>query len=144
MDRTQVIPTYKGPLRTFTYNYMFHAPASNNVGYSNYILYQTMRKKNYFFLQINQIGYNLLYNSKATHSIPTVIGVMSNSLLSMAASLVNGTVSIISAANLPLYKPKDKLAYNQGVFSSIILVALAFVVVPPGFAVDLVKDRQVQ
>jgi hypothetical protein len=103
-----------------------------------------MRKKNYFFLQINQIGYNLLYNSKATHSIPTVIGVMSNSLLSMAASLVNGTVSIISAANLPLYKPKDKLAYNQGVFSSIILVALAFVVVPPGFAVDLVKDRQVQ
>ena len=139
MDRTQVIPTYKGPLHTFTYNYMFHAPASNNVGYSNFILYQTMRKKNYFFLQINQIGYNLLYNSKATHSIPTVIGVMSNSLLSMAASLVNGTVSIISAANLPLYKPKD-----QGVSSSVILVALAFVVVPPGFAVDLVKDRQVQ
>jgi phage regulator Rha-like protein len=55
---------------------MFHAPASNNVGYSNYILYQTMKKKKYFFLQINQIGYNLLYNSKATHGIPTVIGLL--------------------------------------------------------------------
>ena len=31
MDRTQVIPTYKGPLHIFTYNYIFHAPASNNV-----------------------------------------------------------------------------------------------------------------
>ena len=28
---TQVIPTYKGPLHIFTYNYIFHAPASNNV-----------------------------------------------------------------------------------------------------------------
>jgi hypothetical protein len=30
-DRTQVIPTYKGPLHIFTYNFIFHAPASNNV-----------------------------------------------------------------------------------------------------------------
>jgi len=31
LDRTQVIPTYKGPLHIFTYNYIFHVPASNNV-----------------------------------------------------------------------------------------------------------------
>jgi len=33
MDRTQVIPTYKGPLHILTYNYIpvFLAPASNNV-----------------------------------------------------------------------------------------------------------------
>jgi hypothetical protein len=31
LDRTQVIPTYKGPLHIFTYNFIFHGPASNNV-----------------------------------------------------------------------------------------------------------------
>ena len=61
MDRTQVIPTYKGPLHIFTYNYMFHAPASNNVGYSNYILYQTMRKKKILFFadKPNRIQFTL-------------------------------------------------------------------------------------
>ena len=31
MYRTQVILTYKGSLHIFTYNYIFHPPASNNV-----------------------------------------------------------------------------------------------------------------
>ncbi|CAG2245460.1 ABCA5 [Mytilus edulis] len=91
---------------------------------------------------ISNVGYSILYNSKATHSIPSVILLMSNSLLSMASSLVNGTRNTISTASLPLWKPSTKLAYNNNAFSSVILVAIAFVVVPPGFAVDLVKDRQ--
>ncbi|XP_076072509.1 cholesterol transporter ABCA5-like isoform X3 [Mytilus galloprovincialis] len=91
---------------------------------------------------ISNVGYSILYNSKATHSIPSVILLMSNSLLSMASSLVNGTRNTISAASLPLWKPSTKLTYNNNAFSSVILVAIAFVVVPPGFAVDLVKDRQ--
>jgi len=33
LDRTPVITTCKGPLNRFTYNYIFHAPASNNVCY---------------------------------------------------------------------------------------------------------------
>ncbi|XP_052071542.1 cholesterol transporter ABCA5-like [Mytilus californianus] len=91
---------------------------------------------------ISNVGYSILYNSKATHSIPSVILLMSNSLLSMATALVNGTRNTISAASLPLWKPSNKLTYNNNAFSSVILVAIAFVVVPPGFAVDLVKDRQ--
>ena len=41
---TQVIPTYKGPLHIFTYNYIFHAPASNKVLLPVYIK-KAMRKK---------------------------------------------------------------------------------------------------
>ena len=31
MARTQIIPTYKGPLHIFTYKYIFQAPASNTI-----------------------------------------------------------------------------------------------------------------
>jgi len=34
LDRTQVVPTDKGPLYIVTYNYIFHAPESNIVGYN--------------------------------------------------------------------------------------------------------------
>jgi hypothetical protein len=44
LDGTQVRPTYKGLLKIFTYNYIFHAPASNKVLLPVYIK-KTMRKK---------------------------------------------------------------------------------------------------
>jgi hypothetical protein len=45
LDGTQVRPTYKGPLKIFTYNYIFHAPASNKVLLPVYIKKNNEKKK---------------------------------------------------------------------------------------------------
>jgi len=49
LDRTEVIPTYKGPLHIFAYNYIFHAPASNNV-FITITFYNNI--DNYYFFEI--------------------------------------------------------------------------------------------
>ncbi|KAL3876747.1 hypothetical protein ACJMK2_034544 [Sinanodonta woodiana] len=91
-------------------------------------------------------GYTALYNDSAIHAIPAMINLMSNSLL-IAAKISLGLTtnsSIISVSNLPWPATKLYMDYNNAAFSSVILLAMAFVIIPSGFGVDIVKDRQVK
>lgn len=85
---------------------------------------------------INQ-GFTAVYNDSAIHSMPAAISLMTNKLLS-ALNLS----PLLSTVNLPWPQGASSRTYDQGAFSSTILVAMAFVTVPPSFAVALVKDRQ--
>ncbi|OWF36066.1 ATP-binding cassette sub-family A member 5 [Mizuhopecten yessoensis] len=82
-------------------------------------------------------GFTAVYNDSAIHSMPAAINVMINKLLT--ALSLNPSLSVV---NLPWRKDASTPTYDQGAFSSTILVAMAFVTIPPSFAVTLVKDRQ--
>ncbi|XP_060080116.1 cholesterol transporter ABCA5-like [Ylistrum balloti] len=82
-------------------------------------------------------GFTAIYNDSAIHSMPAAISLMTSKL----QSTLNLT-TLLSVVNLPWPKGASERTYDQGAFSSTILVAMAFVTVPPSFAVQLVKDRQ--
>ncbi|XP_033748206.1 ATP-binding cassette sub-family A member 5-like isoform X2 [Pecten maximus] len=85
---------------------------------------------------INQ-GFTAVYNDSAIHSMPAAISLMTNKLLT--ALNLSPLQSVVS---LPWPKGPSSRTYDQGAFSATILVAMAFVTVPPSFAIALVKDRQ--
>ncbi|XP_071105754.1 cholesterol transporter ABCA5-like isoform X1 [Haliotis cracherodii] len=85
----------------------------------------------------NDINYTALYNTTALHSLPTIINIMSNTLY----SLVTGG-SNISGSSLPWPSISTQLTYSGSAFSATLVVALAFAVLSPGFAMFLVVERQ--
>lgn len=50
---------------------------------------------------------------------------------------------LISISSLPWPTNHETLTYNNAAFSSVILLAMAFTVIPAGFGVEVVRDRQV-
>ena len=56
MDRTQAMPTYKGPVHIFTYNYLFHVSSRNNNMVMLITCYNKQWEKNKGFLKF----YNIL------------------------------------------------------------------------------------
>ncbi|XP_041364325.1 cholesterol transporter ABCA5-like [Gigantopelta aegis] len=98
---------------------------------------------NLYDLQTNlKSRYTAMYNDSAIHSLPAVINLVSNGLLAFAENMTG-----ISASSL-MWPPvvqsvKPKLSYNSNSFSAAFVLAVAFVVVPAGFAVEMVADRQI-
>ncbi|KAJ8299359.1 hypothetical protein KUTeg_023419 [Tegillarca granosa] len=94
--------------------------------------------------QVYDSGFTLLYNDSAVHSIPALINLMSLSLLNMNAAITNMTLTAginLMASSLPWKGYDTVLSYSNSVFSASILIAMAFVATPPGFAVELCTDR---
>ncbi|XP_067671428.1 cholesterol transporter ABCA5-like [Haliotis asinina] len=84
----------------------------------------------------NDINYTALYNTTAVHSLPTIINIMSNTMYSLAGG------GNISGSSLLWPSLSNKLKYNGSAFSATMILALAFAVLSPGFAVFLVLERQ--
>jgi hypothetical protein len=61
----------------------------------------------------------------------------------MQANRSGVAASTISTINLPWTGQENNNRYNNGAFSSIILIGMAFMTVAPTFAIYMVKDREV-
>ena len=86
--------------------------------------------------------YTVLYNDSAIHSLPVVINLISNSLLKLAGN--EETISISSLMWPPMTQSLiPDMSYNPNRFSASFILAVAFVVIPSGFAMEIVADRQV-
>lgn len=88
-------------------------------------------------------AFTIFYNASATYGIPMLINALTNSILSLQANKTGSTAQVISTTNLPWTADSGQNLYNNGAFSSIILIGMAFVAVAPTFAVYMVKDREV-
>ena len=72
-----------------------------------------------------------------------LLNALTNSIFSLQANKSGATTKIISTTNLPWTGEDNENRYNNGAFSSIILIGMAFVAVAPTFAIYMVKDREV-
>ncbi|KAH9494888.1 ATP-binding cassette sub- A member 5 [Bulinus truncatus] len=79
----------------------------------------------------------ILYNDSALHSVPAAINLFSQTML----SLYNATKSII-VNNLPWPQIDSVILFNSGALMAPLLVGLAFMLIIPGFAADIVQDRE--
>nr|XP_022313180.1 ATP-binding cassette sub-family A member 5-like isoform X3 [Crassostrea virginica]XP_022313182.1 ATP-binding cassette sub-family A member 5-like isoform X3 [Crassostrea virginica]XP_022313183.1 ATP-binding cassette sub-family A member 5-like isoform X3 [Crassostrea virginica] len=86
--------------------------------------------------------FSIFYNSTTTHSIPMLLNALTNSIFSLQANKSGATTKVISTTNLPWTGEDNENRYNNGAFSSIILIGMAFVAVAPTFAIYMVKDRE--
>ena len=90
-------------------------------------------------------GFTALYNDSAVHAIPAIVNLMTNSIFKseeyMAGNVNNA--SFIQTSSLPWPASFEKVQFSNAAFSSVILLAMAFVVIPAGFGIDIVRDRQV-
>lgn len=87
-------------------------------------------------------AFTIFYNASATYSIPMLINALTNSIFSLQANKTGSTAQVISTTNLPWTADSGQNRFNNGAFSSIILIGMAFIAVAPTFAVYMVKDRE--
>ncbi|XP_053381131.1 cholesterol transporter ABCA5-like [Mercenaria mercenaria] len=89
-------------------------------------------------------GFTALYNDSAIHAIPAIVNLMTNSVFKIQEYLTGKTdnSSFISTSSLPWPASFEEVALSNEAFSSVILLAMAFVVIPSGFGIDIVVDRQ--
>ncbi|XP_060574789.1 cholesterol transporter ABCA5-like isoform X2 [Ruditapes philippinarum] len=89
-------------------------------------------------------GLTALYNDSASHAIPAIVNLMTNSIFKIEEYLAGkpDNTSFIRTSSLPWPASFEKVVFSNAAFSSVILLAMAFVVIPSGFGIDIVKDRQ--
>ncbi|XP_041378992.1 cholesterol transporter ABCA5-like isoform X2 [Gigantopelta aegis] len=87
--------------------------------------------------------YTAMYNDTAIHSLPAVISLVSNGLLAFAKNITRISASSLMWPSV-VQSGVPKLSYNSNAFSAAFILAVAFVVVPAGFAVEIVADRQIK
>ncbi|XP_052276886.1 ABC-type organic anion transporter ABCA8B-like isoform X3 [Dreissena polymorpha] len=94
--------------------------------------------------QLTEFSYTAFYNDSAVHAIPAIINLMSNVIFKTEEALTGkgGNSSSISVSSWPWPTHFQKTKYTGGAFASVILLAMAFSVIPSGFGVDIVKDRE--
>lgn len=80
------------------------------------------------------------YNDTALHSVACVMNVISNALFSMLIPAVQNITTFVKPWPNLVDKPVE---FNNGIFSSVILLGLAISTIPPGFGIAAVRDRQV-
>ncbi|XP_041362792.1 cholesterol transporter ABCA5-like isoform X3 [Gigantopelta aegis] len=95
---------------------------------------------NYTVLTGQELTYTAMYNDSAIHSLPAVINVISNGFLTSANNIEASSLMWPSVVQSGV----PKLSYNSNAFSAAFVLAVAFVVVPAGFAVEVVADRQIK
>ncbi|KAK3091975.1 hypothetical protein FSP39_024134 [Pinctada imbricata] len=89
-----------------------------------------------------QSSWALLYNTTAAHSIPVLVNLLSNGLLYGYSAITGNNVTSQIAGYSKPWPAEKKLEYNQSAFSAVILLGVGLLVIAPGFAVDLVIDRE--
>jgi hypothetical protein len=99
-----------------------------------------------FLFQGIVTGLTALYNDSASHAIPAIVNLMTNSIFKIEEYLAGkpDNTSFIRTSSLPWPASFEKVEFSNAAFSSVILLAMAFVVIPSGFGIDVVKDRQVK
>ena len=90
--------------------------------------------------------YTALYNDSGIHSLPAAINMMTNLIFKTGELLAGkGSNSTLLAVNsLPWPTDFEKLPYDNSAMSSIILLAMAFTVIPAGFGIEICRERQVR
>ena len=83
----------------------------------------------------------VLYNDTAIHSVPATVNVISNTLLKMLTSASESITTHVQ------YWPNLKdlsIGYDNSFMSSVILLGLAMSIIPPGFGIVCVREREVK
>ncbi|XP_059141165.1 cholesterol transporter ABCA5-like [Physella acuta] len=96
-------------------------------------------------LQINSLtqkaltNFVIIYNDTALHSIPVAINFVTHSLLRMF-----NISTYIEGNSFPWPEVSAAIKFSSKAMSSVLMVGLAFVTVLPGFAGDVVRDRELK
>ncbi|XP_070580684.1 cholesterol transporter ABCA5-like isoform X2 [Ptychodera flava] len=86
-------------------------------------------------------GFNAtaLYNDTAQHSLPTILNIIGNAFY----GAVSGADENITVASQLLPRVSDTVEFTMGVLF-VVFFGMALAGIPPGFAVDLVKEREIK
>ena len=89
--------------------------------------------------QTSNLGsYTALYNDTAIHSLPAIMNALAMAILKKAG--LSGNITTYSLPWPGSSKPK----FDNGAFSSSLMVGLAFALIAPGFAIGVVQEIQVR
>jgi hypothetical protein len=88
------------------------------------------------------VGYQVLTNTSGWHALPTFINVLHSGLL---AWVTGSNASSISVTNAPLPFTAAQATAVQSIqsFVAVLLMVIAVAFIPPTFAVQIVKEREV-
>ncbi|RDD36392.1 ATP-binding cassette sub-family A member 5 [Trichoplax sp. H2] len=88
---------------------------------------------------------NIKFNDTAVHSIPIAMNLIHRIRFKQAMYIHRGTVvhgDVLSISSKPFPKLTVSGQFNQGSFSSPLLIGLALNVIPAGFGIEVVRDRK--
>ena len=89
--------------------------------------------------QTSNLGsYTAQYNDTAIHSLPAILNALTAAILKKA-----GVSQTITTYNLP-WPSSSRPKFDNGAFSSSLMVGLAFALMAPGFAIGVVQEIQVR
>ncbi|XP_035696779.1 ATP-binding cassette sub-family A member 5-like [Branchiostoma floridae] len=95
--------------------------------------------------QAIEASFVALYNDSAIHSIPVLLNILSNAIYGLAVqsngSAPSGTVIRTAAQPFPEVNPT--INFN-GAFGILMVLGFTLVILPAGFAMDIVKDKEVK
>ncbi|KAL5018612.1 hypothetical protein ScPMuIL_004334 [Solemya velum] len=80
-----------------------------------------------------------LYNDSAIHGIPAIINLVTTSLMQFETK---NNSDVLFLWSWPFPASSEQARYDSTAFSSVILLCMAFVIIGPGFAVEVVRDRE--
>jgi len=84
------------------------------------------------------------YNDTAVHSVPLGINIIGSILNMNALKSQNKTPYPLETTILPFPGLKPEFTYDGTAFTSILLIGLALIVIPGGFGILVVSERQVR
>ena len=84
------------------------------------------------------------YNDTAVHSVPLGINIIGSILNMNALKSQNKTPYPLETTILPFPGLKPEWTYDATAFTSILLIGLALIVIPGGFGILVVAERQVR
>ena len=84
-----------------------------------------------------------MYNDSAIHSVPAIINLMSNGLLNTVQAVTGASNDLIGVFSYPWPQTTKERGFDNAAFTSTLILAMAFVLIPGGFGIDVVRDRQV-
>eukprot|EP00042_Codosiga_hollandica_P054526 m.739987 g.739987 ORF g.739987 m.739987 type:complete len:1626 (-) comp58922_c0_seq2:1991-6868(-) len=88
-------------------------------------------------MSADDFNVTLLYNDTTTHSLPSYLSLLLNTVFPASAEQ---TVFVTSEP----WAYSQGLSYDSSVFTTILLIAIALSVAPGGTAIDLVRDRKIR
>ena len=89
--------------------------------------------------QTSNLGsYTAQYNDTAIHSLPAILNALTAAILKKA-----GVSQTVTTYSLP-WPSSSRPKFDNGAFSSSLMVGLAFALMAPGFAIGVVQEIQVR
>ena len=91
---------------------------------------------------ILQSSFRLVYNDTSLHSLPVAMTILANTILHMNSA--SNTVNITTSSHPWPNPDTTTTTLAGGVFGSVMMIGLAFAVIPGSFAIQVVYERQVK